>query len=676
MLSLNRSICVALTAITGLTGPMIASEPGGILSQPTEQLDAVLPQHVLDDIKMPPAPVRVATRPKLNWQPGGVKSLEAKPGKRPAAATLGSPAPGQPTLADPQPTKAEPVQPTPAEAPKPEPSKPTLAKAPAPELAPQQASPAVVAPEKPEPAEKSPSKVAAVPQPTATPAPNREESPVAKPPVAEPLLVEPKPAELKPAELKPVAEPPQLVAPNTTQNESESPAPPVREPRVLSPADDRSTIELPSEKAAPAEVPSRATPTNKQPPAATTAKPKASTKSNQARTAPAKAKRKPASTKPKAPPAPLTRSLRNLRSSLRSVLSFYYRKPLNTVEHNPWELMHGMLAYELHSRVRDGGPQGPYMTAVGHLCFNRTSKRQRMMVLDADGAIDVQIGVGLQGHKGQLLAMLAQCNVSPDYPIRVEDEEFTIHDLIEAEKRSCQSQTELTFKLIGLGHYLDSDATWLNYLGETWDIPRLIKEEREQPIRGAACGGTHRLAGLSLAFRRREARGEPVDGEYAEAEKFVRKYQNYAFRLQNDDGSLSTEWFRGPGDEEDIDRRLRTSGHLVEWLVYSLEDQELRSYKTIRAVNYLTQLLAKNADHEWHLGSIGHAIHALVLYDKRVFRPHDKKQQIVGAVDPTGRLYRSYPIYRGVMQNSPPEPTGFFGLFGGSRTGSASRNRK
>jgi len=61
--------------------------------------------------------------------------------------------------------------------------------------------------------------------------------------------------------------------------------------------------------------------------------------------------------KPKTPPEPLTRGLRNLRSRLRTVLSFYYRMPLNTVEHDPWELMHAMLAYELHSRVRDGGPR-------------------------------------------------------------------------------------------------------------------------------------------------------------------------------------------------------------------------------------------------------------------------------------------------------------------------------
>lgn len=484
--------------------------------------------------------------------------------------------------------------------------------------------------------------------------------------------------------LKPVATPPVLMAPNTTPEEEAPKASVPKQPVTpeRGPASSPAATRLLPEQAP------RAREITIAPPKKPVAKPAAKPSPAVTKPEPAKPAAKPKATakpkpvvKPQAaptkPPAPLSRSLRGLRSRMRTVLSFYYRQSLNTLEHDPWEIMHSMLSYELHSRIRDGGPKGPYMTAVGHLCFNRPSKRQRMMRV-VDDKIDTRIGVGLQGHSGQLMAMLAQCNVSPEYPIRIDGKGFTIHDLIESEQQTCYSKTELTFKLMGLGHYLESDAEWLNDRGERWDIPRLIKEEREQPIRGAACGGTHRLAGLSLAFRRREARGEPLDSEYAEAAKFVSQYQSYAFRLQNDDGSLSTEWFRGPGAEEDIDRRLRTTGHLLEWLVYSLPDDQLRSYRTVRAVNYLTSLLATNADHEWHLGSIAHAIHALVLYDKRVFRPHDQNTNTqVAAIDPTTSLFRSYPIYRNVMRNSPPEKTGIFGgLFGGSRTGSAAGRRR
>jgi hypothetical protein len=315
----------------------------------------------------------------------------------------------------------------------------------------------------------------------------------------------------------------------------------------------------------------------------------------------------------------------NLRSRVRSVLTGYYRKQLNSRDHDPWEVMHGMLAYGVHSRIRQGSPRGEAITSVGWLCYNKPCKGQTLMYVNPQGEVRAKYGVGLQGHLGQLLAMLAQCRVSPDYPIHIGNKEFTIHDLIEAEKKTCYPKSELTFKLIALQYYGDLNDKWLNDQGVEWDFPRLVREELAQPIRGAACGGTHRLSGLSLAVKTRIRRGEPLDGEYGRADAFVKKYQQYAFRLQNRDGSLSTSWFRGAGDDDDIDRRIKTTGHTLEWLCYSLTDAELRDPRTIRAVTYLANLMYSNYDHDWEVGPISHATHALLLYDERVFRPFDKE---------------------------------------------------
>jgi hypothetical protein len=332
----------------------------------------------------------------------------------------------------------------------------------------------------------------------------------------------------------------------------------------------------------------------------------------------------PVVVKPVAPPLPpLTQNQKNLRAKVRRVIKSYYTRPLNSRENDPWELMHGMLAYGVKSQIRQGGPQGKPITLVGWMCYNRPSKGFTLLYTTPENQLRAKQGVGLQGHMGQFLAMLAQCQVSPEYPIRVRDQEFTVQDLIEAEKVTCYPKSELTFKLIALMHYLDSSDTWVNDQGQSWDIPRLIREELSQPIRGAACGGTHRLSGLSLAARTRVQRGEPLDGEYLRAAQFVDKYQSYAFQLQNRDGSLSTEWFRGRGDEDDTDRRVKTTGHILEWLCYSVPDKDLRSAKTFRAANYLASLLANDFNHEWEVGPLGHAIHALRLYDERMFQPYD-----------------------------------------------------
>ncbi|MCG8447969.1 MAG: hypothetical protein MI725_00120 [Pirellulales bacterium] len=319
----------------------------------------------------------------------------------------------------------------------------------------------------------------------------------------------------------------------------------------------------------------------------------------------------------------LTRSQRALRTKIRHVLTHYYKRPLNTRDRSPWEILHAMLAYEIHSKVLQEGPQGKPITAVGWLCFNRPCKRRSLMYVNDEGKLRVRVGPALQGHRGQLLAMLAQSKVSREYPMLVDKQDFTVADLIKMEMETCYPRTELTFKLIGLMHYLKSDATWVNDQGMEWNIPRLISEELRQPIRGAACGGTHRLAGLTLAYKTRQKRGEPVDGAYLKAQRFVRRYQQYAYRLQNPDGSFSTEWFRGEGNEESLDRKLKTTGHILEWLLYAATERELKHWRTTKAVNYLASILYNNRYKDWEAGPLGHAIHALLLYDRLVFQQHD-----------------------------------------------------
>ena len=161
--------------------------------------------------------------------------------------------------------------------------------------------------------------------------------------------------------------------------------------------------------------------------------------------------------------------------------------------------------------------------------------------------------------------------------MKVNGQEFSIADLVKREQRTCRSGTELSFKLVGLSHYLDSEATWQNQLGESWSLERMIQEELAQPVNNSvACGGTHRLMGLGYAVRKRERRGEPLTGQWARAKQTVDHYAAYALRVQNADGSFSTNWFEGPGNSADIERKLNTTGHTLEWLLLSLPDEQVQ----------------------------------------------------------------------------------------------------
>ncbi|MEZ6071947.1 MAG: hypothetical protein R3C10_17215 [Pirellulales bacterium] len=214
---------------------------------------------------------------------------------------------------------------------------------------------------------------------------------------------------------------------------------------------------------------------------------------------------------------------------------------------------------------------------------------------------------------------MAQSYVPSEYPLRVDDRDFTVADLIEFEKRGCRPRSELTFKLIALSHYLGSDAEWQSDDGQPWNIERLIQEELAQPIRGVACGGTHRMMGFAYAVRAREKEGRELTGQFARASQFVDDYHKYTFALQNRDGSFSTAWFERREDRPDLTRRLQTSGHILEWMAYSVPDEMLTDPRLVRAVDYVSGILVSYPNHPWEIGHVGHAVHALAIYDRRAF---------------------------------------------------------
>ncbi len=325
-------------------------------------------------------------------------------------------------------------------------------------------------------------------------------------------------------------------------------------------------------------------------------------------------------------PLELSPELLDLQHRLRNALAWYYFRPENTATRSPWGSMHWMLAYGVDSQLIVGAER---VNAIGYLNYNGVCNGQRLFYVSG-GKLQAQIGVGVQGHAGQYLAMLAQSRVKPDYPILVNGYKFTVADLIEHEKETCRPASELTFKLIALSHYLKSDEKWVSNDGQQWDIPRLIKEELAQPINGAACGGTHRMTGFSYAVRKREQRGEPIEGQWKRAHKFIHDFHDYTFRLQNPDGSFSTDWFVQRADYGDNARRLQTTGHIAEWLAFSLDKEELTDPRMVHSISYLTNLLLENRNEKWSIGPLGHGLHALAIYDERVFggKPGQREQQL------------------------------------------------
>lgn len=314
-------------------------------------------------------------------------------------------------------------------------------------------------------------------------------------------------------------------------------------------------------------------------------------------------------------PIPGLAGNQDLQSKIDEILQYFREHPENVVRRGPWALMHAILPYGVEAEVFAGNKR---VNAIGWLCHNGVSARQRMFQPTQSG-FRPNLGPGVQGHEGQFLAILAQSRVQADYPLKVGKRKYTIQDLVRYEMATCREKSELTFKLIAFSHYLKPDQTWRDNRGKTWSIEKLVAEELAQPITGAACGGTHRLMGLSCAVIRRQESGLPISGHFQRAQIFLDDFVAYTLTMQNPDGSFSTEWFERRANESNTERKIQTTGHILEWLVYTLPDQHLRKPEIENAVKFLADTLSQELDRDWPIGPRGHSLRALMLYQQRVF---------------------------------------------------------
>ncbi len=318
--------------------------------------------------------------------------------------------------------------------------------------------------------------------------------------------------------------------------------------------------------------------------------------------------------KAKAPKAS-SESARQLEQRVNSCLAYYYTHKESLAKRSPWAVMHTILPFGVETDIVAGNRN---VNAIGWMCYNGVCKTQRMFQTTSTG-FRTNVGPGVQGHEGQFLAVLAQSSVPRTFPLVIGKSRYTVSDLIRYEMVTCREKSELTFKLIGLAHYLSPTQTWRDERGHTWNLEKLVREELDQPVVGAACGGTHRLMGLSYALMMRNRYEQPITGHWARAEVYINDFVQYAWSLQNPDGSFSTEWFEGRANEPNMERKVQTTGHILEWLIFTLPSEDLQDPRVAKSVEFLLSQVYDHRDKDWPIGPRGHSLRALSLYNQRVF---------------------------------------------------------
>ena len=327
------------------------------------------------------------------------------------------------------------------------------------------------------------------------------------------------------------------------------------------------------------------------------------------------------------------------------------RRLLATDINTPWQMMHGLLALRQDFQVKQNGKiisgldwvsSGP--TYEGEPWFERTQHGGRAHPYSRPWAFE--------GHANQFLAVLSMSALPLSHPFQTPRGPITIAEMVEHAQKTVNTKDEPTWTLWALSRYLPADATWRNTSGENWSIERLVSIQTAKPLKGTACGGTHGLFALAHARNVYLRTGKPLRGVWLEAEYKIRKHINTARVQQNSNGMLSSNYFRGREYKQDFNKRMASAGHILEFLMIALPQDELQQAWVRRAIHTVAQDLIQNRKAEVRCSPLYHAVNGLNIYLDRVklnqpaeiASNDDKDGQLKPVDDKTASSLNSIPV--------------------------------
>jgi hypothetical protein len=325
---------------------------------------------------------------------------------------------------------------------------------------------------------------------------------------------------------------------------------------------------------------------------------------------------------PPAKPAPPARSEipEALKPRIDAALEDVHNRDLRTTN-GFWTIFHGILGMGPATTLYDPETK-KRVNALDEIC--RGAKIRGMEFVKTDQGVDVvtMLGTGVgQGHQDQFIAEMAQWDMPRKRKFIVAGKNYTFEDFIRQSKMhaSLTKNQELSWAVLIVAQYFGTDHRWTNAFGEPLTLEDVVRYEVNQSIDTAACGGTHRLFGLTWAYHLHRVKGGKQEGVWREVANKIEHYKDNALKYQNGDGSFSAAYLSKPGQAPDPQTRIATTGHVLEWLALAMTDEELRSEKMQQAASALAVMILANQNNPLDGGALYHATHGLHIYQTRVF---------------------------------------------------------
>ncbi|MSQ97517.1 MAG: hypothetical protein EXR98_23605 [Gemmataceae bacterium] len=319
-------------------------------------------------------------------------------------------------------------------------------------------------------------------------------------------------------------------------------------------------------------------------------------------------------------------SLDHLKPRVEAALEQVRDRDLLTT-HAFWTIFHGILGTGLEKTTLTDPESKKKVNAIDYLAGG--GEIRGLQFLPTSHGLDVALAKSIdlqgvaQGHQDQFIAEMAQWNMPLDRKFRVGGTDFTFQDFTRHSRMraSVKKDQELSWAVIIIAQYYGtSDVPWVNSFGETLKLSDVVRYELDASIENAACGGTHRLFGLTWAYHLHLKNGGKKEGVWLDVEKRIAEYKSKARQSQNRaDGILSTSYFRSKDHEPNLELRIGTTGHIVEWLALAMTDEELKAPWMQEAVSALSLAILDMRKGHVESGALYHAAHGLHLYHERVF---------------------------------------------------------
>lgn len=320
-----------------------------------------------------------------------------------------------------------------------------------------------------------------------------------------------------------------------------------------------------------------------------------------------------------APPAAPSATDDALIQLVDQAIAVTRQRNLDFQVHTPWQILHGLLALRNDYTLRNG-PQ-----TVNALEFISTQARYK-----GDRWFEATIHGGrahpyngtpydFEGHVNQTLAIIAMCDPPLTHEFKVDGgRTITMADLVRHAQMTVNTQEETTWTLWFLTHYLSQDTEWTNAAGQRWSMEYLVRIQNASNVLTGPCGGCHGLFALAYARNSYLKEHGQLRGAWLEADQKLQQYVSAARSMQNRDGSFATQFFKARGFSYDFNERIKSSGHMLEWLMMALPRSRLEESWVRLGIQTLASDLIRNAVQPADCGPLYHSLHALILYKQRV----------------------------------------------------------